>query len=73
MFAGEVDGFDSEAERPSSWFVVVTNGSTFSGGWVEAIAYCAPTGQAVSASVPKAHPKEAAAIRALSEAVERRH
>lgn len=72
MFAGEVEGFTSEVERPSVWFVIVANGSTFSGGWVEAVAYCAPAGQAVSAQVPKAHPRETAALRVLRKMLEQR-
>jgi hypothetical protein len=60
MFAGEVAGFDSEAERPQSWFVIVANASEFGEGWVQAIAYCAHEGQAVSARVPSmSHPRVA--------------
>jgi hypothetical protein len=67
MFAGEVAGFDSEAERPGAWFVIVANPSEYGGGFVQAIAYCAGAGQAVAASAPKSgHPREAKAIDALS-------
>jgi hypothetical protein len=67
MFAGEVEGFDSEAERPQSWFVIVANGSEFSEGWVQAIAYCAGVGQAVSAAAPRrSHPRAAREVEVLT-------
>ena len=63
LFAGEMAGFDSEAERPQSWFVIVANTSTFGGGFIEAIAYCSGAGQAVAASVPRTgHPGAAKAV-----------
>jgi hypothetical protein len=66
VFAGEMAGFDSEAERPQSWFVIVSNASTFGGGFIEAIAYCSGAGQAVAASVPKVgHPGAAKAVAAM--------
>jgi hypothetical protein len=36
----------------SSWIVAVANDSTFNEGFVQAIAYCAISGEAVAASVP---------------------
>jgi hypothetical protein len=60
MFSVAVSGFDSQAERPQSWFVIVANSSEFGEGWVQAIAYCAGAGQAVSARAPRAsHPRAA--------------
>jgi hypothetical protein len=73
MFAGEVAGFDSEAERPGIWYVIVSNTSEFSGGWVQAIAYCAASGQAVSASRPRGfHPRETKEIQAMNAQLNRR-
>jgi len=54
-FAGVVAGALSvPSEDHSSWIVVVANDSTYAEGVVQAIAYCAGSGQAVAASVPRA-------------------
>ena len=50
VYAGTMSGEASEAdEGRTSWFVVVANSSSYGGGYVEAIAYCAGSGQAVAA------------------------
>lgn len=50
VYAGTMSGEASEAsEGRTSWFVIVANTSSYGGGWVEAIAYCAGSGQAVAA------------------------
>lgn len=50
VYAGTMSGEASEAdEGRTSWFVIVANSSSYGGGYVEAIAYCAGSGQAVAA------------------------
>ncbi len=52
-YAGLVSGSFSEAsENRSSWVVGIANDSTFTEGFVRAVAYCAGSGQAVAASAP---------------------
>jgi hypothetical protein len=64
VFAGIVEG---EISLPSkdhdSWIVVVANDSTYTKGVVQALAYCATTGEAVAAGNPRA-----ARARAVKEA-----
>ncbi len=55
IFAGIVAGALSvPSEDHDSWIVVVANDSTYTGGVVQAIAYCAGAGKAVAASAPHA-------------------
>jgi hypothetical protein len=64
IFAGIVAGaLSAPSEDHDSWIVVVANDSTYTGGVVQAIAYCASTGEAVAASAP-----HAAHARAVKEA-----
>lgn len=53
VFAGIVAGALSvPSEDHDSWIALVANDSTYTGGVVQAIAYCASAGRAVAASVP---------------------
>jgi hypothetical protein len=62
VFAGIVAAELSIAsENRSSWVVVVANASTFAKGEVQAFAYCAQSGQAVSASAPRSAHTQAVA------------
>ena len=50
VFTGNTAGLSSQASTDrTSWFVVAANASTYTGGHVKAIAYCAGSGQAVTA------------------------
>lgn len=66
VYAGVVAGMLSvRSNDGKSWIVIVANSSSYSGGEVQAIAYCAQTGEAVSASAPRS-----AHARALAQAAQ---
>lgn len=63
VYAGVVAGMLSVPSKDHrSWIVVVANASTYGGGEVQAIAYCATAGNAIAARSP-----HAARLRALQE------
>jgi hypothetical protein len=74
IFAGVVAATLSvRSEDGRSWIVAVANASTFKEGEVQAVAYCAQTGQAVAASTPRsAHARALAQATRLMAKLEKR-
>lgn len=76
IYTGGDNGVTSKASTDrTAWIVVGANGSSYTGGHVQAIAYCAVAGQAVAASAraeTAATKRQAAAIVAKVRAAQRR-